>query len=153
MTEKTNRNIHFTHLEPTDAYHIKPLWKQLNSHHHEKSIHHKRHFATFTFEKRMNHLLEKKVTTIICAQDNGKIIAYCMISIDNAVGEIDSIFVEKSYRGKGIAAELMLRAISWLNQNSVERITVSVVYGNEDTLPFYYKFGFKERLIVLSKEE
>ncbi|WP_367888864.1 GNAT family N-acetyltransferase [Paenibacillus sophorae] len=66
-------------------------------------------------------------------------------------GELDSIFVLQDFRGSGIGQELMTLSLGWFKTNSIENIAISVLFGNDEALPFYEKFGFYPRTYVLSK--
>ena len=128
---------------------IKPLWEGLNAHHLSRSAHFKKHFSEFTFEKRVEGLNKRDCLIAYVAQNNGKTIGYCIATVDGPNGEIDSLFVESVYRGKGVAEELVSHALKWLEEQKCETVRVSIAEGNEDTLDFYRRFGFAERLTVM----
>ena len=56
---------------------------------------------------------------------------------------IDALYVEKSYRNKGIATKLIEYAISWIKDRNCESIDVSVIVANTNAKKIYEKFGFK----------
>ena len=128
---------------------IKTLWEGLNAHHLLKSTHFKKHFSKFTFEKRVEGLNKRDCLIAYVAQNNSKNIGYCIATVDGPNGEIDSLFVESVYRGKGVAEELVSHALKWLEEQKCETVRVSIAEGNEDTLDFYRRFGFAERLTVM----
>ncbi|MPN22520.1 hypothetical protein SDC9_169903 [bioreactor metagenome] len=57
--------------------------------------------------------------------------------------------MEENHRGCGIGRRLMDKALSQLHEYNLKNITLSVVIGNENVLPFYEKFGFYPRLTEL----
>lgn len=132
---------------------IKTLWKGLNAHHLSKSTYFKKHFSEFTFEKRMEGLNKRDNLIAYIAQDNDENIGYCLSSVDGPNGEIDSLFVEAAYRGKGIGEELMSHALKWLEGQRCITIRVSIAEGNEGVFDFYRKFCFAERLTVMQLME
>ena len=67
------------------------------------------------------------------------------------MGELDSIFIEESYRLQGIGMTLISRAIAWLDAYGAIRKRVSVANGNGEALEFYRKFGFYPRMTVLEQ--
>lgn len=82
-------------------------------------------------------------------EDNGKIIAYLRIlnkgvSYDEIA--IGRVLVHKNYRGKGIAREMMLKAINFIESNINE--TVIKLQAQEYLVNFYKSLGFKEISIV-----
>ena len=88
---------------------IKPLWEKLNQLHLRRSIYFKDHYETFTFDKRMASFQDKdqndlKITVVLIAD---QIKGYCMSSISNNMGEIDSLYLEEDTRGTGIGKKLV----------------------------------------------
>jgi GNAT superfamily N-acetyltransferase len=75
---------------------------------------------------------------------------YCVASIQDEEGEIDAIFVDEKYRGKGIGSEFIKDCINWFNENGIKRIKVGVAHGNEATFQFYEKFGLFPRVTYLT---
>jgi len=136
---------------------IKPLWEKLMEHIKLRSTYFREWFRTRTFDQRKAELLRKAAEgklRVDLAIDGGRGIGYCVSSISYGVGEIDSIFVEDSYRLSGIGSELMKRALSWMENDQVERIKLAASIGNEEVLPFYRSHGFlpKHILLELKKE-
>ncbi len=130
---------------------IKTLWENLNAHHLSRSTQFKDHYSKFTFEKRMGDLKKRDRLIAYVAEDNGKNVGYCIATIDGLIGEIDSLFVNESHRGKGVGKKLISLALEWLEGQECESIKVSIAEGNENVLEFYRRFGFAERLIVMQK--
>ncbi len=130
---------------------IEPLWQKLNALHHSRSIHFKSHFASYSFRDRIGDLKASGRVKIFSAAIDDLAVGYCICSIKNNVGEIDSLYVEKSYRGEGLGHELVNRALNWFSINRIEKHSVSLSHGNEEAIPFYERFGFRPRLVVMTK--
>lgn len=135
---------------------IRPLWKQLNSIHLDKSIYFKNKYETFTFDKRMESIYKKAQYGIvkldmILDSDNGNYVGYCLSSIEDTLGEIESIYIEKEYRKFGLGGTLMKSALRWFESNVIINIEISVVYANDDALPFYERYGFHIGNYILKK--
>lgn len=128
---------------------IEPLWRELNSHHHERSTNFKVHFSSFTFAERSKKLLEMDKLVVFAAKENSKFVGYCIASSDDGAGEIDSLYVKPQFQGTSLGMLLTESAISWLSGLDCRQISVFVAEGNEDAIPFYEKFGFKKRFHVL----
>lgn len=128
---------------------IKPLWRELNSHHHEKSKNFKDHFSSFTFEERSKKLLAMDKLAIFTARNNSEMAGYCIVSLNNGAGEIDSLYVKPEFQGASLGMLLTESAMSWLSALGCSQVSVYVADGNEDSIPFYEKFGFKKRFQVL----
>ena len=89
-----------------------------------------------------NYILDENKLLYTC-KDNGVIVAYIYVYLDNSLAVIDALYVEKSYRNKGIATKLIEYAISWIKDRNCESIDVSVIVANTNAKKIYEKFGFK----------
>ena len=68
-------------------------------------------------------------------------------------GEIDSLYVDATYRGMGVGEGLMRRALNWLKGKPVNTRKLLVAAGNEEVLAFYARFGFYPKHILLEQTE
>ena len=135
---------------------MKPLWENLNLVHLEKSINFKEKYMNFTFEKRMESIYEKARKGIIKLDvildlDINNYVGYCLSSIEDGVGEVESIFIHKDYRKFGQGKMLMERALKWFDDNGVKDVSINVVYANDEALPFYKNFGFNISNYILKR--
>jgi ribosomal protein S18 acetylase RimI-like enzyme len=134
---------------------IKPLWEQLNLLHFEKSVNFKFKYEKFTFEDRIKAIYVKAGRGIIkidmiLDNDTNNYIGYCLCSIEDNIGEIESIYVEKQYRKLHLGGKLMESALNWFSAKGIANIQISVVYSNDEALPFYQRYGFQIANYVLS---
>lgn len=138
---------------------IRPLWEQLNAHHHAGALRFRDHYERMTFEDRRLHFLschESGNLRIDLAMDpeTGRYVGYCVSSLTpERNGEIESLFVEPGYRSQGIGTALVTRALAWMDGCGAERIRVVVGDGNEPSFAFYEKFGFFPRMTVLEQKK
>lgn len=135
------------------------LWEQLNEHHKKNTTHFHQRYADFTFSKRKAAFLEKiqsgSVMRIDLARDmrSGFVIGYCISSVSRQkVGEIESIYIDENYRGKGIGGSLLQKAIEWMDTLVVNKKIVGVAAGNEQAFSFYSRYGFCPCLTVLEQK-
>jgi diamine N-acetyltransferase len=138
-------------LKLNDIEKIKPLWEKLNERHLTVSKNFKRHYKEQTFEKRCAKFraVPEEHLRIEAAYDDGVIVGYCVCSIENVIGELDSIYVEPQFRSKRLGSYLAQRGVEWMKQNGCTIINVGVADGNEDVFPFYESLGFAKRMTVL----
>lgn len=77
-------------------------------------------------------------------EDNNEVIAYLRI-LDRGVSydeiSIGRVLVKKSYRGKGISKELMLKGIEFI-ENNLDESTIKI-QAQAYLLKFYSRLGFK----------
>lgn len=133
---------------------IEPLWKKLVDHLKVRSTYFGEWFETRSFDERRAELLKKSTGSggklhVDLAMNGGQCIGYCVSSMVQQSGEVDSIFVEESYRYLGIGSELMKRALAWIDDEQPQGVRVASAIGNEEVLPFYQRYGFFPRMTLL----
>lgn len=75
---------------------------------------------------------------------DNKVIGKMKYSIIYDRMELDDIFVEEDYRGKGIGTKLMSYLVSEAIDKNVVNITLEVRISNEIARNMYKRFGFRE---------
>jgi ribosomal protein S18 acetylase RimI-like enzyme len=143
-------SIHFTHGSAILLDNIQDLWEELNKHHELVSKHFKDDFQAYTFQQRKAKLIKKYTLgklRVDIAKDKDRPVGYIISAIsEDSVGEIESIYIQKDYRGKAIGDELMGRALAWLVEGKVNSMVVDVAVGNEEVYNFYAQYGFHPRI-------
>ena len=150
--------IEYIEMDENGIDQIKALWEKLNEHHRNKTIHFLKRFSNYSFDQRKTMILEQasfSKVRIELAKDfeMNSTVAYCVSSVDSKEnGEIVSVFVEESHRKLGIGGVLMKHALAWMDEIGVKSKRIDVVYGNDEALPFYEKFGFYPLFLVLQQK-
>lgn len=140
-------------MDKKDIQLIQPLWEKLNKIHLNDSVHFKDHFRQLTFVERCKNLVFKDPSQLLIEvlfQEKNPV-GYCISSIEGNRGEIESLFVEESFRKTGYGEKIVKQALNWLESNHCEHIDVSVAAGHESVLGFYERFGFKPRMTILRR--
>jgi diamine N-acetyltransferase len=159
MSESDDGNLSVVYVSGNQGMldDVKELWEELNSMLLQCSVNFKPHFGTMTFEKRKLALLKKTehgeihVDVAVNQLGNQKV-GYCISTInEQKEGEIESIFVEKGYRGLRIGDALMRKAVAWMDSKDVEKKLVSVSVGNEQVFGFYGRYSFCPRRTMLEQ--
>ena len=134
------------------------LWQKLIEYHKERSPQHfSGHYTMITFDLRKKQLLEKSgkgSMRIDLARDTetGKLVGYCVSTIlGDKQGEIESIYIEESYRHSGIGDNFMKKALHWMDGLSVKKKIVGVGAGNEEVFSFYSRYSFYPRATILEQ--
>ena len=137
---------------------VAPMWEKLKIHHSMISANFSEEFLNKTFASRKTDLIKKSKpgklrVDLARSKENGAYVGYCISTInkDNA-GEVDSIFVEEKFRAKAIGEKLVKKALKWMDDEKVKSKIIMVASGNEGVLPFYEKFGFLPRFIMLKQK-
>ena len=136
-------------LDRNNINDIKFLWNELNSYHYEVSTHFKKYFEIFTFEKRIQELIKKEKLKIFVVEFEGQYIGYCIVTVNNGQGEVDSIYIQAEYRNNKLGEQLMRKTLEWFKAHQCNEIRIKVAEGNESVLEFYRKYGFFERFVVI----
>ncbi|WP_252187738.1 GNAT family N-acetyltransferase [Anaeromonas frigoriresistens] len=137
---------------------VKELWNKLNEYHTNNSKYFSEDFRKYKFEDRSKGLQEKAKEgsikiDLVKNKDIDKLVGYCISTIDmKNIGEIDSLYIEKEYRGVDIGDKLMKNSIEWLESKEVNSIRIGVSVGNDKVLKFYERYGFYPRVTILQKK-
>ena len=135
---------------------VRPLWQKLSAHHHEHSKDFKEHFEKMTFDIRRESFLQKAKNgdlLVVLASAEGKDVGFCVSTVDeHKIGEVESLYLETNYRKMGIGERLLGDSLKWLDTSKAKRKIIGVAAGNEEVLPFYEKFGFKIRTLILQQK-
>jgi diamine N-acetyltransferase len=137
---------------------IRPLWEQLNEHHHQRASDFRSHYERWTFNDRKRYFSRLDETgklrlDLAADTETGKDIGYCICSVSaENDGEVESLFIEPAYRSEGIGTALVTRGLAWMESLGTVQKRVSVGCGNEDACAFYRKFGFYPRMMVLEQK-
>jgi ribosomal protein S18 acetylase RimI-like enzyme len=134
---------------------IRNLWEKLNEMHYEDSVFFEDHFASFTFEKRIEPILriDDSSLKITIVKDGPKYLGYCISSFDGDRGEIESIYLDEEARGRGLGKELVERHKSWMKDRGCAVIRAGVSYGHDSATKFYHAMGFYERMTYFELKE
>jgi ribosomal protein S18 acetylase RimI-like enzyme len=152
-----NIKINYVVGDETLLDQIEPLWLGLNQQNISSSLSFKPYYRALTFDKRKKELLKIAQAAVLRVEiaidnSNGQAVGYCVSSLDNSgVGEIESIYVDKPFRGLKIGNNLMKSAIGWLEQQGATTKQVSVSAGNELACKFYEHYGFRTRRTVMEQ--
>jgi ribosomal protein S18 acetylase RimI-like enzyme len=138
------------------------LWDKLNDHHMRTSTHFEAYYGIFSFEQRMEKFedpdLRVRIDIALIDDDLSRrpknlMIGYSLSSVTKrAEGELDSLFVDREFRRMGIGTSLAKRAFAWMDKEGALSKSLSVVYGNEEVLPFYRKFRFYPSRMELNQK-
>ena len=126
------------------------------AHHARKSPHFAADIAQRIWAKRRASLLAAAaggghlLVDLASAAASGPPDGYCVATIAaDGTGEINSIFIAESLRGRGIGDALMLRCLAWMDDHAVQSRKLDVAAGNEEVFGFYAQYGFFPMRTVL----
>ncbi|MFH1446706.1 MAG: GNAT family N-acetyltransferase [Chloroflexota bacterium] len=80
----------------------------------------------------------------LVAEDNGKILATLMGAFDGRRGMMYHLAVDKAYRHRGIAAELIDQFENKLREKGCIRYYLLVVNDNDEAIRYYQKKGYEQ---------
>jgi diamine N-acetyltransferase len=136
---------------------IEPLWFGLNEQNISSSLSFKPYYHALTFGARKSALLQKAQAAVLRVElavneATNQAVGYCVSSLDNGgTGEVESIYVDKGFRGLDISDTLMRSALVWMDQKGAIVKQVSVSAGNEYVCRFYERYGFRARRTIMEQ--
>lgn len=91
------------------------------------------------------------MVTLVC-EVGGNLIAFAQLRWSGAPscvtaknpGEIQRLYVAKTWHGKGLAQELMAACLQQINTRNADAVWLGVWEQNPRAIAFYKKFGFEE---------
>lgn len=154
INEGVNMEIisEFITLEEIEKVRI-PLEK-LHKYHNSISKYFSGSYPRITFEERIAAYRENAKSgdyriELLTNSETNNIIGFCIAYSTKVRGKIEVLFVDEEYRGNGFGARLVKNAMKWFEENQINEIELTVVYGNE-AVTFYQKMGFYPRSIIMT---
>ncbi|WP_430883260.1 GNAT family N-acetyltransferase [Fusibacter sp. JL216-2] len=140
-------------IDYSDIHLIKDLWEKNRIYHEVSSEHFGHAYKGICFEDRMKKFktYEGDTLKITLCKENEVIIGYCISSACQSVGELVSMHVDASKRGKGIGKKLVKHHLSWMKELACQSIGVTVSQENESTIAFYKKMGFYPNTLYMQQ--
>lgn len=132
---------------------IKNLWEKNRKYHEDSSEYFSEEYSYIYFEERMERFREfsKESLKITVAKDNDDYIGYCISTIVEGKGEVESLHVDEFKRGIGIGKKLVSVHLEWMKESNCKVIGVTVSQENESTINFYKKLGFYPNTIYMQQ--
>ena len=123
---------------------IRGLWEKNRQYHEKTSEYFKEAYSSINFADRMKAFstLNENTMKITVAKSNDEYIGYCISTIINGTGELQSLHVDEKHRGSGIGKQLASKHIEWMKEKNCRSIGVTVSQENEATIAFYKRLGF-----------
>jgi ribosomal protein S18 acetylase RimI-like enzyme len=132
------------------------LWEMLAQHHEGLSD----QFAlAWDGKRKWSRYLEERFseisTNLIVAEEDGEIVGFmlCLLSPntpvfkDRKIGIISDVYVLEERRRKGVAKNMLNRAIKWFEKNKVRSIQLGVAHDNFEARAAWRQVGFEPYMI------
>lgn len=146
--------VDYTDISPSQLGRIKPLW-MLNKEFHEaiEPIFCDQ-YASLVFEDRMDAIASGcDAMRITIAEENASIIGYCISTVKGALGEVASLHVHVSQRGRGIGKHLLALHIDWLKRNGCSEIGLYVSPNNGVAIELYKSQKLYPNILYMQLKE
>ena len=131
----------------------KPLWEKQKTYHLGIDRLSPENYVDLSFEERAIRIQKKGAhLTTLLAKDRttDHLIGYSLATINlEGVGEIDSVFVEENYRGKGVGTALIKATLVWMEENKVQKTKLHVLDVNQSAVSLYRTLGFEPRMVEM----
>ncbi len=133
---------------------IKDLWEKNRLYHENTSEHFKDLYRCMNFEERIKafSVFSEEAIKITVAKSNDGYVGYCISTITDGKGELQSIHVVRAERGNGIGKQLVIKHIDWMKEHNCQVIGVTVSQENESTIAFYRNLGFFPNTLYMQQK-
>ena len=88
----------------------------------------------------------------ICGFLYGYFVNLPSLFAENKVGYLDTVFISKECRGKGLSSVMKDEFLSWLKEREIKNCRVNIVTTNENAIAIYKKWGFTTNEKLLTRE-
>jgi ribosomal protein S18 acetylase RimI-like enzyme len=103
--------------------------------------------------------IEGDKSIALVAEESGEIVGYAISYMQNfafrkknPLAELENMFVEEGFRGKGVGTMLVEEIKKQLKKRNVLRLKVEAFYPNTQAINFYKKLGFSNFASVLEMD-
>lgn len=132
---------------------IENLWENNRKHHENISKNFSSIYSDLVFEERINSfsLFDNDHIKISIAENSsdGKLLGYCISTIEGTQGETHTLHVDVNERNNGIGKKLMDNHIKWMQNSGCKTISITVAVENASTIEFYKTLGFKANTLEM----
>lgn len=101
-----------------------------------------RNFSLPWSAEEFENLTTRDYCTYLVAEKDGKIVGCAGYVLLCGEADIDKVVVEESFRGQGIASDLLRMLLEYGEKNGAEAFTLEVRVSNEVAIHLYEKYGF-----------
>ncbi len=90
------------------------------------------------------------------AEDGGTVVGYIWFKVIRSAtgvfGRIEHIFVDESWRGKGLGKMLMETAEEYFRKRGVKKVKLTVTTANRKAIKLYSEMGYETRRYKMEKD-
>lgn len=132
---------------------IKNLWEKNRKYHEDTSEYFGHLYRSINFNERIKAFagIGREKLKITVAKDGDGYIGYCISTIMDGKGELESIHVNQTERGNGIGSKLARMHLDWMKESNCKVIGVTVSQENKNTINFYKKLGFYPNTLYMQQ--
>ena len=110
----------------------------------------------FIVKDYFKNIIKKENDILLCYEENNNVMGYIYLKAINNNNEkgylIDGLYVEETYRNRGIATKLINEAIKVIKDTDSKFIDINVLANNLIAYKLYKSLGFNETKINLRKD-
>lgn len=111
------------------------------------------------WEKHLRSFIGKRARLANVAEVAGKPVGFLLASLEQPpgifmerrYGHISAVYVQESYRGKGVGGALVAAALGWFGDRRVSRVRVTSDSKNTMNVEFWKKLGFQTTVLTMDK--
>lgn len=134
---------------------IRDLWEKNRKYHEDSSEYFKELYSSINFDERIKNFSNypKDKIKISIVKNKDKYIGYCISIIDDGFkGELGTLHIDRTQRGKGLGKKLVEKHLKWMEGRKCQEIGVTVSQENNVAIGFYKKLGFFPNTLYMQKK-
>jgi ribosomal protein S18 acetylase RimI-like enzyme len=133
---------------------IRDLWEKNRQYHENTSEYFKELYHSISFDQRIKvfSVFNEETMKITVVKSNNEYIGYCISTIIDGKGELESLHVDEAHRGKGIGKKLVVKHLEWMKEKNCKVIGVTVSQENESTIGFYKELGLYPNTLYMQQK-
>ncbi|HEY7617586.1 MAG TPA: GNAT family N-acetyltransferase [Terriglobales bacterium] len=97
---------------------------------------------------------------VFLAEADGRPIGFCVASIQTSppirrlrrYGSIDLLYVQESWRARGISSLMMKTILAWFRRRQVKHLSLQVIRDNRLARSIYAKWGFYDFFVEMRRK-
>lgn len=134
---------------------IKNLWEKNREYHERSSEYFKELYASLSFDQRIKafRVSDEEAIKITVVKSGSEYIGYCISTINEDEGRIQSLHVIEANRGQGIGKKLVTKHIEWMKEKACQVIGVRASQENKSTIFFYKMLGFYPNTLYMQLKD
>jgi ribosomal protein S18 acetylase RimI-like enzyme len=111
------------------------------------------------WERRLKSYVGKRHRAAYVAEVGRRMVGFLLASVERPAGifmereygHVFAVYVQETYRGKGVGRALVAAGLGWFGERRMSRVRVSTDMKNTLGVEFWRKLGFQTMVVTMDK--